>query len=46
MQKDAKKVDEYSSGVYLYYSESIDKYYKVIKKGRSQNNVLIVTIDN
>lgn len=46
MQKDAEKVNEYSSSVCLYYSESIDKYYKVIKKGQSQNNVLIVTINN
>ena len=46
MQKDAKKVDEYSGGVYRYYSESIGKYYKVINKNQSQNNTLIVTLDN
>ena len=46
MQKDAKKVDEYSVGVYRYYSESIGKYYKVINKNQSQNNTLIVTLDN
>lgn len=46
MQKDAKKVDEYSGGVYRYYSESIGKYYKVINKNQSPNNTLIVTLDN
>ncbi len=43
MQKDAKKVDEFSDGVYKYYSKSTDKYYKVIEKKNPNKNILIVT---
>lgn len=43
MQKDAKKVDELSDGVYKYYSKSTDKYYKVIEKKNPNKNILIVT---
>lgn len=39
MQDDAQKEEEFSNGVYKYYSKSIDKSYKVINK----NNVMIVT---
>ncbi|GGB82578.1 hypothetical protein [Staphylococcus nepalensis] len=44
MQTDAKKVEQYSDGVYKYYSKSIDKYYKVIEKHKSHKNILIVTM--
>lgn len=43
MQKDAKKIDELSDGVYKYYSKSTDKYYKVIEKKNPNKNILIVT---
>lgn len=43
MQKDAKKVDVFSDGVYKYYSKSTDKYYKVIEKKNPNKNILIVT---
>lgn len=39
MQDDAQKEEEFSNGVYKYYSKSIDKSYKVINK----NNVMIIT---
>lgn len=44
MQTDAKKVEQYSDGVYKYYSKLIDKYYKVIEKHKSHKNILIVTM--
>ena len=43
MQKDAKKVDEFSDGVYKSYSKSTDKYYKVIEKKNPNKNILTVT---
>ncbi|WP_301419793.1 hypothetical protein [Mammaliicoccus lentus] len=39
MQDDTQKEEEFSNGVYKYYSKSIHKSYKVINK----NNIMIVT---